>query len=41
MYFHDDEVLKNLLKFHDLKIYFGYDVGVLVDCLKIQVFKEK
>ncbi len=39
MYAEDNDLLKNLVKYHDFKIYYGYDVSILLSCIKIQLLK--
>ena len=37
----NNKVIDDLLQYHDLKIYYSYDIKVLISCMKVQIFKEK
>jgi hypothetical protein len=34
-------MIGNLMRYHNFKIFYGYDVSVLISCIRIQVLKEK
>jgi len=41
MYYPFPNLLQNLRKYHDLRIFYGYDVSVIFECLKHLIVKEE
>jgi hypothetical protein len=41
MYAPDQSLLKSLIKYHDLRIFYGYDVSVIFECMKHLIMKEQ
>lgn len=41
MYHPHPDTITQVARYHDYKIYYGYDVGVLLSCMRVLIPREK
>jgi hypothetical protein len=41
MYYWNGNILENIKKYNTMNIFYGYDVNVIINCIKIEIDKMK